>query len=407
MIRRRTLIHAGALAFSGSLLARKLPWAQNKDLKPRIREYRALGRTGLRVSDIALGAGVVQQAAVVNHALDLGVNYVDTAEGYFNGQSERVIGEVARKRRKDFIITTKLAVRPQSTEEDLTRRFYACLERLNCEHVEILMFHNPADIEILKHPALHRTFQKLKADGKVRFLGLSSHEPAMNDICNFAIEDGRFDALLLVYNFMQQKAEETIRRAQQKNVGITIMKVHASEHPEQIRSVPPEEKQKLQKEADRQTLLFMKKHGLSEREYFAAAIRWALQNKAVGCAVMSMRNVEQAEEYVRASGESFAAKDRDVLTVRSSALAESYCRHACGECEILCPHNVAINDVLRIDTYLTKYQQPQLAFSAYAGLEGARKPAFCEGCAGFCQSGCRFRLPVRTRLIAAHQRLAD
>jgi predicted aldo/keto reductase-like oxidoreductase len=405
MMERRRFLRSSAVALTGSVIPRKLPLVQSGAVHPRIREYRTLGRTGLRVSDIALGAGVAQEPAVIHHAVDLGVNYVDTAEGYFRGRSERVVGEVARRRREDIIIATKLSVRAQYTETELIRRFYGCLERLNCERVEILMYHNPVNKEILTLPAFHSAFQKLKSDGKVKFLGLSSHEPAMNDICQFAIEDGRFDVLLLVYNFMQRKAEETIRLAHRKNVGITIMKVHASEHPEQIRNVPPQERQKLQDEADQQTLLFRNRYGLSETEYFPAAVRWVLQNQSVGCAVMSMRNLEQVEQYVGASGESFLRKDRDVLESRAALLERNYCRHACGECEASCPYGVAINDVLRIDTYFTKYQQPDFALAAYRDVEGSRKPSFCEGCAGFCETHCRHGLPVRRRLISAHHRL--
>lgn len=405
-ISRRSFLSSGVLGAAGVVVYRDLPRAARSQVKTKIKEYRTLGRTGMRVSDVSLGAGVSQEPAVINHALDLGVNYVDTGERYFRGQSERVIGEVAKRRRKDFFITTKLEVHKNHTEEQLIDRFHGCLERLQTGYVDVLMLHNPVDKEVLTLPAFHSAFQKLESDGKVKFTGLSSHEPIMGDICNFAIEDGRFDVLLLVYNFMQEKAAEIIKHARQKNVGTTIMKVHAGEHPEQLTIVSREERQKLQEEADRQTLLFRKKYGFTEKEYFGAAIRWVLQNKDVGCTVMSMRNFEQAEEYVSNSGKSFTNDDRATLDRYAVKIHNAYCRHACGECESYCPYGVAVNDVLRIDTYFTNYRQEKMALlSYYEEIEENRKPLPCRTCEGFCEAHCRYGLPVRNRLISAHERL--
>ncbi|KPK88671.1 hypothetical protein AMJ80_10770, partial [bacterium SM23_31] len=154
-----------------------------------------------------------------------------------------------------------------------------------------------------------------------------------------------------MYNFIQEKAAYIIKRARQKNVGTTIMKVHAGEHPEQLSTVSRAERIRLQEKADRQTLLFRDKYGFTEKEYFGAAIRWVLQNKDVGCTVMSMRNIEQAEEYVSNSGKSFSGDDRENLERYALKILNTYCRHACGECESYCPHGVAVNNVLRIDTY--------------------------------------------------------
>ena len=404
-ISRRDFIRAG-VAVAGTTLYPKLSHVPLFEPKPKIQDYRILGRTGLRVSDVSLGAGVPQDPALIKYVLDLGVNYIDTAEHYSNGRSERVIGEAVKGRRKDVFITTKLAVRDNNTEEQLIERFFRCLERLQTDHVDVLMFHNPSSKEILTLPFVHKAFQKLKSDGKVRFFGLSCHEPHMVDICNFAIEDGRFDVLLFVYNFMQEKAAEVLKHAAQKNVGSTIMKVHASEHPEQIRSVSREEQQKFQDEADRQTLRFREKYDLKKDEYFRAAISWVLQNAAVGCVVTSIRTFDQANDYVSVSGKKFTKRYKETLDDYSQRLFDRYCRHACGECEPYCPHGVAVNDVLRLDTYFTNYRQEEKAITEYAELEEARKPTSCLNCPGICEPHCPYGLPVRERLLITHNHLS-
>ncbi|MFC2170212.1 aldo/keto reductase [Acidobacteriota bacterium] len=402
---RRNFIRMGLVGMTGSKFYKNSPKAFQGQESLKIKEYRVLGRTGMRVSDVSLGAGVPQDPALVSYVIDKGVNYLDTAEGYSRGQSEKVIGQAIKGRRKEVFITTKLGVRKNHTEKQLLDRFRNCLERLQTDYVDVLMFHNPKDTETLTLPAFHKTFQKLKADGKVRFSGLSCHEPAMAEICNFAINDGRFDVLLLVYNFMQEKAAEILKYASQKQVGITIMKVHAGEHPEQLRSIPPEEQQRLQDEADRGTLQFQKKYNLSEKEYFGAAMRWVLQNKDVGCVVMSIRNFEQADDYISSSGIKFAENDRKLLAWKALDRQSVYCRHACGDCQRFCPHGVAINDVLRMDTYFTNYREEKFALMQYAELEESQKPMACTSCAGQCEKYCPFNLPVRKRLISAQNRL--
>ena len=77
--------------------------------KSKIREYRVLGRTGFKVSDIGFGAGDLTEPALFEAALDAGVNYVDTAEHYARGNSERTIGQAIKNRdRKKLFITGKL-----------------------------------------------------------------------------------------------------------------------------------------------------------------------------------------------------------------------------------------------------------------------------------------------------------
>ncbi|MFC1732661.1 aldo/keto reductase [candidate division KSB1 bacterium] len=404
-ISRRNFMRSGLCGAAYAPFSNTLLPMQRRQEKPGIKEFRVLGRTGMKVSDVSLGAGVPQDPALVNYVIDLGVNYVDTAERYARGQSEVTIGEIAKKRRKDFYITTKLAVSENDTEQRLIDRFHGCLERLQTDYVDVLMFHNPADTETLTHPAFHSAFQKLKADSKVRFTGLSSHEPSMVDICNFAVDDGRFDVLLLVYNFMQEKAAGLLRHAREKNIGTTIMKVHASEHPEQLMRIPASERQKLQEEADRQTLLFRNRYNLSENEYFGAALRWVLQNNDVGTACMSIRNFTQADDYISCSGNPFTGEDTDTLGFYSRVLDSSYCRHACGECELSCPNGVAINDVLRIDSYFTNYRQEKIAMVRYSELKDDRKALPCGDCEGHCDARCRYNLAVRNRLIEAHKRL--
>lgn len=105
----------------GSDHYRKRQDIQEKKLK--INEYRTLGRTGFKASDIGIGASYLTNTNVFKVALEMGINYIDTGEHYGNGQSERTIGEVIKKRdRKPIFITTKLNLtwRRGTTKEEKT-----------------------------------------------------------------------------------------------------------------------------------------------------------------------------------------------------------------------------------------------------------------------------------------------
>ena len=204
---------------------------QNKN-EIKVMEYRTLGRTGFKVSDIGFGASFLSNPAVLNEAIDMGVNYIDTGEHYGNGLSETTIGEVIGKRtdRNKIFITTKINVGwGNATKEGLKRRFYRCLQRLQTNYADCLMIHMTPQIEQIKHEAFHAAYEELKADGKVHFLGLSNHGKEqsiyggtpvkMEDVLLAAAEDGRFDAALFVYNFLQKEQVQSIKGNQRIKVG--------------------------------------------------------------------------------------------------------------------------------------------------------------------------------------------
>src|SRR4030067_151593 len=112
---------------------------------PKIKEYRTLGRTGFKVSDIGLGGGEVTDAALFEAVLDRGINYIDAAENYVNGMVERTIGKAVKNRdRKSVFITTKLYLRDANlAQQGAIDRSRKCLERLETDYVDCLKIHCP------------------------------------------------------------------------------------------------------------------------------------------------------------------------------------------------------------------------------------------------------------------------
>ena len=160
--------------------------------------YRLLGRTGLYVSEICLGTmtyggkgrwevvgklGVAEAQAQIKAAFDVGVNFIDTADVYSEGESEKILGSALATLglpREDLVIATKVRVRmgPQPNRVGLTRvhimnEIHASLKRLQLDHVDLYQIHGVDQVTPLEETL--RALEDLVRAGKVRYIGLSNH----------------------------------------------------------------------------------------------------------------------------------------------------------------------------------------------------------------------------------------
>ncbi len=399
--------------------------------KTEIKNYRTLGRTGFKVSDIGYGAGPLTNANVLRAALHMGVNYIDTAEHYGNGRSERTVGDVLKKfDRKSIFLTTKLNLTFRSEKkEDIKQRFNKCLERLQTDYVDCLMTHMVPTVESVTHEGFHEVVQQLKTEGKVRFIGISNHglehrlagdikEP-MEKVLLAAAEDGRFDVVLFVYNFLQKEQGEIIIRAcKAKNMGITLMKTNpvnfyisakrrfdsAKEKGEEI---PNAKAQMLKEYSTRigQAEEFKKKYGLkTETQVRDAAIKFVLSHSDVHTVCPSINTFYELETFVALSGQKLQAIDISMLNDYEKDLSHVYCRHACGICEAVCPHNIPVNTIMRYNHYFEAQGREKHAMLKYASLSKTNEH-LCENCEGLCVTACPYNVPIQGLLMLAHQNL--
>lgn len=403
------------------------------DLK--IKEYRTLGRTGAKVSDISFGAGNLSNDNVLRAALDAGVNYVDTAEHYERGGSERTIGQVLKTHdRKSFFITTKLNIsfNKQISKADLRDRYMKCLERMGTDYADCLMIHM-CTLAQVKYEPYHELIGELKAEGKVRFSGLSNHgadlslfgrlDDPMDQVVMAAAEDGRFDVMLFVYNFLQRDAGEKVLKAcAAKNVGVTLMKMDpglivANEresltmiddrYKKSGKEVPDVVVKLKARAAEREAVTgaFLAKHGLEGQEKIRdAAIKFCLNNPGVHAVCPSINSFEGLETFLKLSGQKLDIAAADVLEDGREAYGETYCRHACGLCEPACPRGVPVNTIMRYEYYFAAKGREKEALGLYAEL-GGRGAEGCEGCAGPCEAACPYGVPIQGKLLLAHDKL--
>ena len=401
-----------------------------------IKEYRRLGRTGFKVSDISVGGGPLSNDNVLRAALDAGINYVDTAEHYERGGSERTIGRVLETHSRDsFFITTKLNIsfNKQVTKQGLRDRYMKCLERMGTDHADCLMIHM-CTLEQVKYEPYQELIAELKAEGKVRFSGLSNHgadlslfgtlADPMENVVMAAVEDGRFDVMLFVYNFLQREAgERVIKACAAKDVGVTLMKtdpglVVANEREVLAMSedrykkaggeLPEAVVKAKERSAERSARLeaFLKKYGIEGTEKARdAAIKFCLAQPGVHTVCPSINSFEELRTFVGLSGLKLEIGDEGLLADARTAFGGSYCRHACGLCEPSCPRGVPVNTIMRYEYYFRAKGRQKEAMGLYAALGEARIAGGCADCAGPCEAACPYGVPIQARLLAAHERL--
>jgi len=149
-------------------------------------EYRNLGKSGLKVSVLGLGANNFgwwidepASAAVINHALEIGINYIDTADMYDTGRSEEFIGRILKGRRKDVLIATKFGMPMGEGINDrggsrwyIMRALEASLKRLQTDYVDLYQMHQPDPTTPFEESL--RALDDLVKSGKVRYIGCSN-----------------------------------------------------------------------------------------------------------------------------------------------------------------------------------------------------------------------------------------
>jgi aryl-alcohol dehydrogenase-like predicted oxidoreductase len=149
-------------------------------------EYRRLGNSGLRVSELGLGANNFgwwadeqTSIAVINHALDMGINYIDTADMYDRGRSEEFVGKALKGKRANVIIATKFATPMGEGPNDkggsrhyIMKAVEASLKRLQTDYIDVYQMHNP-DTETPIEETLSALNDLVHA-GKVRYIGCSN-----------------------------------------------------------------------------------------------------------------------------------------------------------------------------------------------------------------------------------------
>jgi aryl-alcohol dehydrogenase-like predicted oxidoreductase len=358
----------------------------------RISAHRRFGRTGWDVSDIVLGTGQIKSGSdgerIARLVIERGINYFDTSPDYSGAGSEHLMGQAIRGVRDKLFIATKFCsptghLPPGTSVSRYMAAVEASLKRLRTDYVDLCHVHAVDSVDRLMDENVHEAFDRLKQQGKVRFMGFSTHTPNLVEVVNTGIDSGRFDVMMVAYHHgIWPVLPQLIERARkEQDMGVIAMK----------------------------TLKGAKHHGLSgfrteANAYSQAALRWVLSNPNVSAAIISFFELQHVDEYLAASGTGLSAEDISILNKYDQMVAGTHCAPHCGACLDSCPEQLQIHDVLRHRMYFEDYGREKEAMRLYANLDV--KASVCASCNAPCVGSCPLGISIQERTSGAHELLS-
>lgn len=365
-------------------------------------EKRQLGNTDLELSLLGLGGFHLVEllfedaVRLINLYLDLGGNYLETAELYGHGDSERKVGEVLKTRRKECVVATKSRSRKK---EEILLSIEGSLKRLNTDYLDLFFIHELNRFETLEEllapGGALEGIEKAKKDGKIRYVAFSNH--VTPEVAVKALQGYPFDALMIPLNYFDRFnfpgwEERVIPLAQEKKAGVLAMKPFAD--------------------------------GFLWRS-FEQALRYAL-SLPVSCVVLGANT----EEYLRkdlAIAESFvpmSEEEKERWFSEAPELGNYVCRQ-CGKC-LPCPQGIDIPRIFLLEGQYDRQMQDGVvrdpaeyalrdrlrfwfgnqdyAQEAYSKL--SKNALSCNRC-GECEKRCPYGIAIIRKLNIAHAKLTD
>lgn len=345
-------------------------WAGTKEMPAP--EYRVLGRTGLKVTAVAMGVMNCSDPAVLLRAYDLGVNFFDTAYSYMAGKNEEMVGKVFRGKRDKILIQTKIRLKP--TEKENRASVETSLRRLQTDYVDVLLWHAFQTTQEVSNSEAFEFMKKLKKEGKVRFHGFSTHDN-VGPLLRQAAKSSIHDVAEIAYNFTHSKElKEAVRAAAESGIGIVAMKTQAGGYKsEKIGTLTPHQ----------------------------AALKIVLSNHSISTAIPGVKTIDQIDECVAVMGTQLSRVDLYRLDQYGSYLHGRICT-MCGGCIGLCPHGVAHQDLLRAVMYRDGYNDIGLVKELFSDGERVQKMRLCSDCSS-CSIKCVRGLDIHAQLKSLHK----
>ena len=363
-------------------------------------EFRKLGNTGLKVSVVGLGTlgfarvglfnkgeeGVKEISYIVNRALDLGINFIDTALAYGNGVAETGVGEIMKTRRKESVVLSRSHVwQTSENPEDTAKSIEGSLKRLNMEAIDVFQVHDvtkPESYKMVREKGIYEVVKKAKKEGKLKFIGFSTHGSA--EMMKEMINSGDVDVLTVAYNLtghrrmladgddIRKTEEEIFPLCEEKGVGITIMKPFGGG----VMTQPAPDGTKLSP---------------------LKLLKFVVQNPLVNSVTPGVNYTYQIEELVKAGDPGYRLSDNEIRELREAALkwGKDFCRQ-CGYC-LPCENNIKIPDMMNILRWavIKDENTRKRVKEHYAKMEV--KADACKECKK-CEEKCPYGLPISAKM---------
>jgi len=267
------------------------------DTDPTNTDLRSIGDTGLMVSPICFGAPRTNEESLIKYALDKGMNFIDTGRAYGNGNNERLVGRAITGVRSKVVIQSKIRLEENELpskgkgrkgadeiRDALSSKLEASLNALNTDYIDILLYHDALDENLLFHQETMKFFSETKKSGTIRAMGFSTHNEYMN-LPERNNSEGLYDTIMVPFNpkgsfvhslngryseWDQNRLISILSEAANKGIGVVAMKTCSGGKYSPSADVEPS---------------------------FKEAVLWVLQHKFISAAAIAMSNFEQVDEH--------------------------------------------------------------------------------------------------------------
>jgi aryl-alcohol dehydrogenase-like predicted oxidoreductase len=266
-------------------------------IRPTGAEFRGIGDTGIMVSPICFGAPRTNEESLIKYALEKGMNFIDTGRAYGNGNNEQLVGRAIAGTRGKVVIQSKIRLeenelpskgkgRKDSEEirDALSSKLDASLKALNTDYIDVLLYHDAQDENLLFHPEVMKFFADMKKSGVIKAHGFSTH----NDFMNLPERNNSevfYDTIMVPFNpkgsfvhsvtgryseWDQKKLISILTEAGKKGIGVIAMKTCSGGKYSPSADIEPS---------------------------FKEAVLWVLQHEFICSAAIAMANFEQVDEH--------------------------------------------------------------------------------------------------------------
>jgi predicted aldo/keto reductase-like oxidoreductase len=340
---------------------------------------------------------------ILHKAMDLGINYFDTAVMYCEDQSEEILGKALERRRKDLYVSTKnhynqTVKRKGDNPSQWQILLDQSLDRLGVNWIDFYHLHDLRLDQYTEHllpSGVMDMADKAREEGLINHLCFSSHDDPQNIVK--MIDTDWFDGILVQYNLLDRHNEQVIRYAQQKGLGVSIMGTVAGG---QLASISEKIKGMTQ---DRESTPDL-------------AIRFVLSNPGVSVALSGM-DTQMVEENVASASRSDPItpeeKDQILAVIEEIKRLEGlYCTgcNYCMPCPFMVdiPANFAAYNLAKVWGLETQAKNQYRALGEREN-EGKLTPAWAKVCTacGKCESKCPQDIPIAEKLKETHQALSN
>lgn len=374
-------------------------------------QYTEFGKTGIKVSRLGFGCmrfpftevdgkkvfNEEESIRMMHRAMELGVNYFDTAPGYCDTISEIIVGKALKGRRNQVYLSTKYPTEV-GTGDDYEKKLEISLNKLDTDYIDFYHFWGISldtwekKLDTPDGP-LARAL-KLRDQGVIRHISFSFHDKPENMMEIIRRGQGQLASVLCQYNLLDRANEDAIAFAHEQGLGVTIMGPVGGGRlgaPSQVI----------------QDLLPGKVQSSAEM-----ALRFVMNNPNVNIALSGMSSMEMVEENARVASDMspLSAEENarvDAMLEENRRLAELYCT-GCNYC-MPCPKGLNIPEIFKMMNYYRVYGLTDYAKKTYAAIGSGnlkfQNAAACVGC-GQCEKKCPQHLHIREQLRVTHDTLS-